>query len=56
MGKEENRSKKMIVMGVEHVIVILIRSSVMNKIWLRPLFSLIITTMYIKDGMRDGRV
>jgi hypothetical protein len=28
----------------------------MNKIWLNLLFSLIITTMFIKDGLRNGRL
>jgi hypothetical protein len=46
----------MIVMGVEHVIVILTCSLIMNKMWLNVLFSLITTTMYIRDGPRDGRL
>jgi hypothetical protein len=52
LGKEENRSYKMTIMGVEHVITF----PLMNKIWLNPLFSLITAIMYIKDGMKDGRV
>ncbi len=43
-------------MGVEHVIVILTCSLIMNKMWLNVLFSLITTTMYIRDGPRDGRL
>jgi len=56
VGKLKIKTNKMIVMDVEHVIVFSNLSHIMNKIWLSPLFSLIITTMYIKDGMKNGRV
>jgi len=55
VGKEENKTNKMIVMGAEHVITFPNFSLIMNKIWLNLLFYLIITTTYTKDGSRNGR-
>jgi hypothetical protein len=56
VGQEENKSNKMTIMGVEHVITFSNVFTYYEHIWLNPLLFLIITRMYIKDGMRDGRV
>ncbi len=56
VGKLKNRSNKMIVMGVEHVIIFHNLFIYYEQDMAKSIISLIITIMYIKDGTRDGKV
>ncbi len=46
----------MIVMGVEHVIVFLNLSTYYEQDMVKSFLKKIITTMYIKDGKKNGKV
>jgi hypothetical protein len=52
VGKEKNRTNKMIVMGVEHVIIF----PNLFAYYEQDMAKSITTTMYIKDGMKNGRI